>query len=178
MKNFSQIINLNLYVFLLFIIFINQSSKAQINNSAANTANLNYSIKFLSDYGREYLNTAPLKNLYPEEIRIASLNNLVNQRGETVILIYQSSNEKNKAFISQFLDIWFQLHQKSNFILIDRDKEANYYSNLFVSQYWKGEDFKLIYMGNSGKINFESDKLSSINALKKVLQQKYKNEER
>ena len=165
---------MNFYFFLLFY-FFTFFSQSQIAYSQPNTANLNYSVKFLSDYGHQYLNLESLKDLYPEDIRIASLDNLINKQNETIILIYQASSEKNKIYISQFLDIWFQLHKSCNFILIDRDKEANYYANLFIGEYWKGEDFKLIYMENSGKVKFESAEFSSLNGLKKALLQKYKN---
>lgn len=137
-----------------------------INSQKANTADFNLSLADLALHQRNFLNekqnltsanNSPQKTLgiYPQALREQSLLQTTSPKLPTVIVIHKSSNQENRRASTSFLNLWYKHHLKSNFVLIDTEREINYYAMLFLKEYWKGENLRILAFNPNGQLKSE-----------------------
>jgi hypothetical protein len=132
----------------------------------ANTADFDFTPLKLAKHikaFREDKNNAV--QIFPDELVLASLTKPSNPKKPTVILFYKSSESKNRAELASLLNLWSNHKEEFNFVLIDPEKTLNYYAMIFVNNYWKKEDLKVLALDSSGKIKIQLAEIAYLSRL-------------
>lgn len=126
---------------------------ALISAKQANTAGVTLSVQELSSYHKAFINQAKEANsIFPQSLREESLSKAVYPKCPTALIIYKSSDQSNQRASSALLNLWLRHKQTSNFILIDTEREINYYAMLFLKDYWKkNQSLRILVFSPNGK---------------------------
>ncbi len=125
-----------------------------IQTKQANTAEISLNDSQIEEYQQKVLQNKVAPVLHQKLIN-QSLTQTINSKLPSLIIIFQSKDQKNRQATLEFLKLWKLHKNKMNFILIDLDGQLNYYASLLLKEYWKDESLKIIALDSSGTIRIQ-----------------------